>query len=100
VPAAEPARFGAPCPSDFAIAILVAWARCLTEPELPIELSDPRIDALRERARADAQAPGSFVAFRPVFGALGEDERLLEAYRAQHAALQLGGVKSMLVPLG
>jgi mannitol 2-dehydrogenase len=82
-----------------ATAIIVAWARCLAAPELPIDLRDRRDEDLRKHAHEDHRNPGAFIAYEPVFGQLARDDRFVSTYLAEHAGLRAQGLHELLASL-
>ena len=75
---------------------LAAWARFmegLDENGDPTPIEDRWAAELAEAARAEAERPGAFLEFRPVFGDLGENPRLREAYVGYRKAIAGKGVR-------
>lgn len=86
---------------QFASIALAGWCRYLQGSDdagRSIDFSfDPRLDDLRERARAAETDPRAFVSFAPVFGGdLASDERFVGSFGDSLRALQVGGVPSTL----
>lgn len=77
--------------------VLAAWSRFLEgRDELgnPTPISDRRAAELSAAARAEHEAPGSFLNYQPVFGDLGANQRLREAFIAYRAALIERGART------
>ncbi|MBO1269485.1 mannitol dehydrogenase family protein [Arthrobacter cavernae] len=86
-------------PVDRAALVIAAWARFLEgtdEQGEPIEITDRRLDALRDAIRADQENPGAFLNVTEVFGDLGKNARFAAAYRQAREALQRSGAPAAI----
>ena len=82
------------------VAVLAGWARTAEGADddgRPLELSDPRGEALARRAR-DAD-PLAFLRERDVFGDLADDPRVAEAFTATRTSLRERGARATLEDL-
>jgi mannitol 2-dehydrogenase len=80
-------------------AVVASWARYaegVDEYDQPIDVVDPRRDALMAAARRQRTEPLAFLADRELFGDLADDERFTTPYRAVLAALHSLGARSTL----
>ena len=80
-----------------AVAVLAGWAHSLTGTDdagRPVEVVDPRHDALLAAARRSADDPLAFVADRDVFGDLADDERFGQAFTEILRALREHGTRA------
>jgi mannitol 2-dehydrogenase len=80
-------------------AVVASWARYaegVDEYGAPIEVVDPRRDALVAAARRQRDDPLAFLADRDLFGDLADDERFTHPYRAALGALHSLGARSTL----
>ena len=78
---------------------LAAWARFMegvSETGEPTPINDVRSADLAEAVRREQTEPGAFLDYRPVFGNLGADRRLREAYLAYRAAIADQGVRATI----
>lgn len=82
---------------------LAAWARYLEgvdEKGAPIDVTEKRYDVLHPLALAHREDPRVFIEGNPVFGDLGENERLIEAFVAASTLLRekgaLGAIEATL----
>lgn len=82
---------------------LAAWARYLEgvdEKGAPIEIIDKRFDELHSRAIAHRDEPRVFIEGNPVFGDLGENQRLIDAFKRASDILRekgaLGAIEELL----
>lgn len=78
---------------------LAAWARFMegvSETGEPTPINDVRSADLAEAVRREQTEPGAFLDYRPVFGDLGADRRLREAYLAYRAAIADQGVRATI----
>jgi mannitol 2-dehydrogenase len=81
---------------------LAAWSRYLegvTETGEPIQISDRRADGLAGAVHAELASPGAFLDYVPVFGDLGRDAALREAFTEARASLRTSGVRATLSAL-
>lgn len=70
-------------PIDRSALVLAAWSRSLegqTEAGIEIVSTDKRLEDLRAAASAENSSPGAFLDYGPVFGELGSDRRLKQAF--------------------
>ena len=82
-------------PVGRSVAVLAGWARTAEGADdegRPLEISDPRRDALVARAR-DAD-PLAFLRERDVFGDLADDPRVAEAFTATLTSLRERGARA------
>jgi mannitol 2-dehydrogenase len=76
--------------------VLAAWSRFLegrAETGAPTPIDDRRATELIEAVRAEQVEPGSFLDYRPVFGDLGANSRLRDAFVACRASLVARGAR-------
>lgn len=76
--------------------VIAAWSRFLEgrdENGNPTPVNDRREAGLRAAVEAERDEPGAFLRYRPVFGDLGEDARLRDAFVAYRASLAERGVR-------
>jgi mannitol 2-dehydrogenase len=76
--------------------VVAAWARYaegVDERGRPIEVVDPRREALMAAARRQREEPLAFVEDRELFGDLADDERFVKVYRAALASLHVLGAR-------
>ena len=78
--------------------VLAAWSRFLAG-ETEIEPIDRRLPGLRDAVAREHDAPGSFLAYRPVFGDLGSDPALRACFREARAALHHLGPRDAMAQL-
>jgi mannitol 2-dehydrogenase len=82
--------------------ILAAWSRFLEghdEKGNPTPINDRRSAELIEAVRAEQDVPGAFLRYQPVFGDLGESDRLRDAFVAYRASLGERGVRATVAEL-
>ncbi len=87
---------------DRSALVLAAWSRFIegvADDGSALEPIDKRLDELRTAVAAEADAPGSFLDYTPVFGDLGADERLRAAFVAARAHLADLGARGSLEAL-
>ncbi len=83
--------------------VLAAWSRFLEgtdETGEPTPIDDRRSADLADALRAELVAPGSFLDYRPVFGDLGSNARLRDAFVAYRAVLLERGVRATVAAIG
>ncbi len=83
--------------------VLAAWSVFLegtAEDGTPTPVSDRRLDALQVAVAAERPTPGAFLDFAPVFGDLGADPALREAFIAARASLAARGARASIAALG
>jgi mannitol 2-dehydrogenase len=83
--------------------VLAAWSRFLegrTEDGAPTPIDDRRATDLIEAARAEQVNPGSFLDYQPVFGELGTNTRLRDAFVACRASLVARGARATVSAVG
>jgi mannitol 2-dehydrogenase len=76
--------------------VLAAWSRFLegrAETGAPTPIDDRRATELIEAVRAEQVEPGSFLDYRPVFGDLGANSRLRDAFVACRESLVARGAR-------
>lgn len=81
---------------------LAAWSRYLegvTETGQPLQISDRRADELARAMDAELASPGAFLDYSPVFGDLGRDATLRQAFTNARASLCTSGVRATLTAL-
>lgn len=79
------------------VLVLAAWSRFLEgrdEKGGATPINDQRAEELAEAVRAEHAEPGSFLDYRPVFGDLGANTRLRDAFVACRASLVDRGVRA------
>jgi mannitol 2-dehydrogenase len=82
--------------------VLAAWSRCLegrNENGGPVPINDRRATDLIAAARAEQAAPGAFLDERTVFGDLGANTRLREAFVACRASLVEHGTRATVAAM-
>lgn len=81
--------------------VLAAWSLYLETGlgEQGRVILDRRRDELLEAVAAETVSPGALLGYAPVFGDLGTDGRLHDAYVAARADLQARGVRAVLTDL-
>jgi mannitol 2-dehydrogenase len=82
--------------------VLAAWSRFLegrAENGEPTPINDRRATDLIGALRAERVAPGSFLDYRPVFGDLGANTRLRDAFVAGRASLVDRGARATVAAL-
>jgi mannitol 2-dehydrogenase len=90
-------------PIERSVLVLAAWSRFIegrSDNGGILEPVDKRLDELRAAVAGEADAPGSFLDYRPVFGDLGSDARLRAAFVAARATLAADGARGALEALG
>jgi mannitol 2-dehydrogenase len=70
------------------------WADGVDDLGRPLEMVDPRADALRAAARRAREEPVAFLADRDLFGDLAEDGRFTAVYRQAYASLRDRGARA------
>lgn len=83
--------------------VLAAWSRFLEgrdEQGRPTPINDRREAELVAAVQAEQAEPGAFLRYRPVFGDLGEDAQLREAFVACRKSLIEGGVRKTVEAIG
>ena len=83
--------------------VLAAWSRFLEgvdERGNPTPINDRRAAELAEARQAEHAEPGSFLDYAPVFGDLGGNARLREAFIAFRRSLVEGGVRATVETIG
>ncbi|MGD8166604.1 mannitol dehydrogenase family protein [Herbiconiux sp. P16] len=96
----EQVRTGGPI--ERSVLVLAAWSRFIegrADNGGILEPVDKRLDELRTAVAGEADAPGSFLEYRPVFGDLGADPRLRTAFVAARASLAALGARATLEAL-
>jgi mannitol 2-dehydrogenase len=81
---------------------LAAWCRFLEGRDdrgEPTPVNDRRAADLAAAVRAERDAPGAFLDYRPVFGDLGSDARLRQAFVAERAMLAMRGARAAIAAL-
>ncbi len=89
-------------PVERSATIVAAWARYaegVDEAGDPIEVVDRLADTLVPLARSQREDPTAFLAHRPVFGDLVEDERFVEAFTRALTSLHEKGARATLTAL-
>ncbi|RRD49600.1 mannitol dehydrogenase family protein [Arachnia propionica] len=81
---------------ECACLVLAAWRRRILAGG---DLTDRRADELREWAMRDEADPGAFLRFAPVFGELGDDDRLRTSWRDAVALLDEHGAAAAVARL-
>ncbi|WP_369135254.1 mannitol dehydrogenase family protein [Modestobacter sp. I12A-02662] len=79
--------------------VVAAWTRCVEgrdDAGRPLDLVDPRADALRAAARRQRADPLAFVADRELFGDLADDPRFTRPYLAALDALRSRGARATM----
>lgn len=82
--------------------VLAAWSRFLEgrdENGDPTPVNDRRAAELAEALRAEVAEPGSFLDYRPVFGDLGSNARLRDAFVACRASLVARGARATVASI-
>lgn len=82
--------------------VIAAWSVFLegtAEDGTPTPVSDRRIELLRAALAAEAGEPGAFLDCTPVFGDLGRDPRLREAFVSARASLGALGARGAMAAL-
>jgi mannitol 2-dehydrogenase len=82
--------------------VLAAWSRFLegrTEHGEPTPIDDRRAAELTGAVRAEEGEPGSFLDYRPVFGDLGANTRLRDAFVACRASLVTRGARATVAAI-
>jgi mannitol 2-dehydrogenase len=82
---------------------LAAWSRFLegrTETGEPIAIEDQQAEALIAAVRSEQASPGAFLDVEPVFGDLGADRSLREAYVAYREQIIEQGVRATIAGIG
>jgi mannitol 2-dehydrogenase len=82
--------------------VLAAWSRFLegsAENGDPTPIVDRRATELIAAVRAEQVEPGSFLDYQPVFGDLGTNARLRDAFVAARASLIARGVRATIAAL-
>jgi len=83
--------------------VLAAWSRFLEgvgENGAPMPINDRRSAELALAMESELREPGAFLDYRPVFGDLGLDSRLREAFVAFRASLAERGVRATVSGMG
>ncbi|MCU1604522.1 MAG: Mannitol dehydrogenase domain protein [Modestobacter sp.] len=83
-------------------AVVASWARYaegVDEEGQPIEVVDPRKEALMSAARRQREDPLAFLADRDLFGDLADDERFTTPYLATLSSLHMRGARATLESL-
>jgi mannitol 2-dehydrogenase len=89
-------------PIDRSVLVLAAWSRFLegrADDGSALEPIDKRLDELQAAVAGEADAPGSFLDYAPVFGDLGSDARLRTAFVAARSRLAALGARGALESL-
>lgn len=86
---------------DCSVATLAAWGRYLEQhlDEGAGRLQDRRADELLTLVARDREHPGTLLELTSVFGDLGSDDRLRQAYRSARQALRAGGARQLVTDL-
>ncbi len=82
-------------PRRMLVLAVAAWMRCLRGADLsgqPIEVQDPRAEALQALARRGGDDPRPLLGMRSVFGRLGDDQALVAELALALATLSRGGL--------
>ena len=82
--------------------VLAAWSRGLEgrdENGGPVPINDRRATELMAAAQAEQVTPGSFLDYHPVFGDLGANPRLRDAYLACRASLIERGARATVAAI-
>jgi mannitol 2-dehydrogenase len=82
--------------------VLAAWSRFLEgrdDTGEPTPINDRRSAELAAAVAAERASPGAFLDYRPVFGDLGADARLREAFVASRASLAERGALATIAAL-
>jgi len=88
---------------DRAVLVLAAWSVFLegrTESGESTPAVDRRLDELRAAVAAEASDPGAFLNYAPVFGDLGSDPALREAFTRARGSLAENGARATIAALG
>ncbi|MDQ4137261.1 MAG: mannitol dehydrogenase family protein [Actinomycetota bacterium] len=86
-------------PIERSVLVIAAWSVYLEgvdEQGRPHDISDVRADRLQQAAGAEGTTPGALLDIADVFGDLGSDERLRQAYVDARAALKSDGSVAVL----
>ncbi|MGJ9413943.1 mannitol dehydrogenase family protein [Aeromicrobium sp. CF4.19] len=89
-------------PIERSATIVAAWARYaegVDESGEPIDVVDRLASTLTPIAQRQREEPTAFIAHRPVFGDLVDDERFVEAYTRALASLHEHGARATLAAL-
>ncbi|MFM8594045.1 MAG: mannitol dehydrogenase family protein, partial [Chloroflexota bacterium] len=81
---------------------LAAWAQFMEgrdENGDPTPITDQRAPDLLAAVHAETSNPGAFLDYRSVFGDLGTNQRLREAYIAYRAAIAEQGVRATIAAI-
>jgi mannitol 2-dehydrogenase len=84
------------------VLVLAAWSRFLegvADDGSALSPVDKRLDELQAAVAGEADAPGSFLNYAPVFGDLGSDARLRAAFVEARALLAARGARGALEAL-
>ncbi|WP_291053092.1 mannitol dehydrogenase family protein [Herbiconiux sp.] len=84
------------------VLVLAAWSRFIegvADDGSALHPVDKRLDELRAAVAGEADAPGSFLDYAPVFGDLGADTRLRTAFVAARSRLAADGARATLEAL-
>ncbi|MBF4573070.1 mannitol dehydrogenase family protein [Herbiconiux sp. VKM Ac-1786] len=84
------------------VLVLAAWSRFLegvADDGSALSPVDKRLDELQAAVAGEADAPGSFLDYAPVFGDLGSDARLRAAFVEARALLAARGARGALEAL-
>ncbi|WP_028048467.1 mannitol dehydrogenase family protein [Cellulomonas sp. URHD0024] len=82
--------------------VLAAWCRYLegtTDAGATTAPQDKRLDELRHVVEAEASSPGAFLSYEPVFGDLGSNAVLRDAFVAARASLARDGARAATAAL-
>ncbi len=89
-------------PVDHCALVIAGWSRFLegkTDAGGPVVAVDPQMPVLHEALAAERHTPGAFLDCRPVFGDLGAQPVLREAFVAARAALAERGARGAIEDL-
>jgi mannitol 2-dehydrogenase len=90
-------------PRALLVLALAGWLRYLRGVDLaghPIEVSDPRADALQALVREGGDDPRPILRERSIFGDLGDDERLVDEVQTALRTLSHDGLEAALLASG
>ncbi|MBO3085745.1 mannitol dehydrogenase family protein [Cellulomonas fengjieae] len=82
--------------------VLAAWCRYLegtTDAGLTITAEDKRLSEIRAFAEAEKSSPGAFLTYEPVFGDLGSNPVLRDAFGAARTSLAHDGARAATAAL-
>lgn len=85
------------------VLVLAAWSRFLEgqdENGNPTPISDRRSEELAAAVQAERDEPGAFLRYRPVFGDLGANDRLRDAFIACRRSLEEYGMRETVERMG